>query len=339
MKLKGSDTEGTFDFVASGYADPQRYFSDAADDIHARLLKDGAVIIRGADQCRDPGVFEKAIGALGFQTRDYVGGSSPRSTIQGKVMEATRTPPAWSVILHQEMAYVKSPPEIIAFVCVEPAGKGGKSVIGDMRKLEHLVDQVTLKQLTDRGLKLRRTLPCETRINLKPGVKKSWQETFSTTREAEAEVLCRARGWDFEWSDKDLVLWQDCIAPMRKHPRKTTSIWCNQAHFWGAAAMIEWARIDGREQDASELINARRKSPELLEAMCFGDGEPLPEDLTLELFHTVRGLERDVDLGEGDLLLLDNLQFAHGRRAFSGNRKINVVIANWADGQSHLAQG
>ena len=339
MDVKGSETAGTFDFVVSGYADPQRYFSGAADDIRARLLSEGAVVIRAADQCRAPGVFETAIGALGFETRDYVGGSSPRSTIQGKVMEATRTPADWSVILHQEMAYVKSPPEIIAFVCVEPAGKGGESGIGDMRKLERLIDPVTLQQLTDRGLKLRRTLPDQARVNLKPGVKKSWQETFSTASVAEAEVLCRARGWDFEWSGEDLILWQDCISPLRQHPLKAASIWCNQAHFWGAAAMIEWARIDGREQDASELINAHRRSPQLLEAMCFGDGEPLAQDLTLELFHTVRGLERDVDLAQGDILLLDNVQYAHGRRAFSGNRKLNVIIADWAAGQSHAVQG
>jgi hypothetical protein len=339
MTVKGCDRERTFDFVTGAYADPGHYFSEAAHDIHAQLLSEGAVVIRGANPCRDPGVFEQAVGALGFQTRDYVGGSSPRSTIQGKVMEATRTPPDWSVILHQEMAYVKNPPEIIAFVCVEPAGKGGESVVGDMRKLEQMVDQSTLNQLTERGLKLRRTLPGEARVSLKPGVKKSWQEAFSTSSTAGAELLCRARGWDFEWSGDDLVLWQDCISPMRRHPRKAADIWCNQAHFWGAAAMIEWARIDGREQDASELVKAQRNSPQLLEAMCFGDGEPLPDDLTLELFHTVRSVERDIDLGEGDILLLDNFQYAHGRRAFSGNRTINVIIADWADDQSHISQG
>ncbi|WWL44467.1 hypothetical protein V5O39_28335 [Pseudomonas parakoreensis] len=42
-----------------------------------------------------------------------------------------------------------------------------------MRKLEQLIDRATLQQLTDRGLKLRRTLPGEARVNLKPGVKKA----------------------------------------------------------------------------------------------------------------------------------------------------------------------
>lgn len=111
--MKGCDRERTFDFVTGAYADPGHYFSEAAHDIHAQLLSEGAVVIRGANPCRDPGVFEQAVGALGFQTRDYVGGSSPRSTIQGKVMEATRTPPDWSVILHQEMAYVKIRPKLL----------------------------------------------------------------------------------------------------------------------------------------------------------------------------------------------------------------------------------
>lgn len=338
MKHCSTETERTFDFVLGAYSDPVRYFSEAAHDIHVQLLSEGAVVIRGANQCKEPSVFEQAVGVLGFQPRDYVGGSSPRSAILGKVMEATRTPHDWSVILHQEMAYVKNPPEIIAFVCVEPACKGGESMVGDMRKLEQLVDRATLNQLTDRGLKLRRTLPGEARVNLKPGVKKSWQEAFLTTSMTEVEVLCRSRGWDFEWSGDDLVLWQDCISPMRRHPRKALDIWCNQAHFWGAAAMIEWARIDGREEDASELAKAQHNNPELLEAMCFGDGEPLPGDLTLELFHTVRSVEQDIALGEGDILLLDNFQYAHGRRAFSGNRTINVIIADWADDQTHAAQ-
>ena len=169
--MKVCNTERAFDFVGGTTVDAGCYFSEVALDIHAQLLSEGAVVIRGAKRCRDPGEFEKAIGALGFQTRDYVGGSSPRSTIHGRVMEATRTPPDWSIILHQEMAYVKDPPEIIAFVCVEPATEGGESVVGDMRKLELLVDRSTLNQLTERGLKLRRTLPAETRVHLKPGLK------------------------------------------------------------------------------------------------------------------------------------------------------------------------
>ncbi|MBC2656558.1 TauD/TfdA family dioxygenase [Pseudomonas sp. MSSRFD41] len=339
MIWSDSGTQGIHGLAIGAASDAKRYLRDAAQEIHSRLLQDGALVIRGVEHCTDPGMFEQTMETLGFETRDYVGGSSPRSAIRGKVMEATRTPPDWSVILHQEMAYVKRPPEVIAFVCVAPAGKGGESVIGDMRKVLQRVDPTTLEHLTERGLKLRRTLPCEARVQLKPGVKKSWQETFATSSAAQVEALCRSRGWDFEWNGADLVLWQDCISPLRQHPLKAEDIWCNQAHFWGPAAMLEWARIDGREQDVRELLEARERSPELLEAMCYGDGEPLPDDLILELFHLVRSLERDIDLAQGDILLLDNLQFAHGRRAFSGNRQINVLIANWADGQSNAIQG
>lgn len=333
VMLKECNESGLSGFTVDGLSvtDTQNFFTQAAPDIREAVLNNGALLLRGVVQSAEPAVFEVIMNALGFRTRDYIGGSSPRSTIKGKVMEATRTPPAWSIILHQEMAYVKHPPEIIAFSCVKPATEGGESTIGDMRRITKLVEPSTLQLLTERGLRLRRTLPDENRVHLKPGIKKSWQEALSAKTKEEAEFACRSRGWEFEWWNDDLILWQDCISPVRQHPRKNELIWCNQAHFWGAAAMIEWARVDSRNEDEEELKEAAQNCPELLESMCFGDGEPLPEELTLNLFHLVKGLEQDVNLNTGDILLLDNLQFAHGRHAFSGNRDINVIIADWTE--------
>lgn len=307
----------------------QEAFKEASCEIREQLLRQGAIVLKGITPSRDARIFEGIMNSLNFDLRDYVGGSSPRSTVKGKVMEATRTPADWSIILHQEMAYVKKLPEVIAFVCVEPAENGGNSTIGDMRQINNLIKESSLNLLQKRGLKLRRTLPSEERVKLKPGVKKSWQETFSTSSRLEAELICKARGWEYEWNSKDLVLWQDTIDPMRKHPITGASIWCNQAHFWGATAMIEWAKLDNRKGDIQELTKAQKENSNLLEAMCFSDGEPLPDELSFELFHMVRDLESDVHLNPGDILLLDNFQFSHGRRAFSGNRKNNVIIANW----------
>ncbi|MBQ5265125.1 TfdA [Klebsiella pneumoniae] len=333
VMLRECKVSGLAGFVVNGLSvtDTQSFFSEAAPEIRDALLSNGALILRGVAHSTEPAVFETIMSALGFHSRDYIGGSSPRSTVKGKVMEATRTPPAWSIILHQEMAYVKHPPEIIAFSCVIPAAEGGQSTVGDMRRLRHLLPSETLQILTERGLRLRRTLPHEERVHLKPGIKKSWQEALSAETKEEAELACHTRHWEFEWWDDDLILWQDCISPVRQHPQKNELFWCNQAHFWGAAAMIEWARIDARREDETELTEAVRSCPELLESMCFGDGEPLPGELTLSLFHLVQELEQDVNLNTGDILLLDNLQFAHGRRAFAGKREINVLIADWGE--------
>lgn len=333
VMLKECSDNGLSGFTIDGLSvtDTQNFFTQAAPDIRTALLNKGALILRGVAHSTEPDVFEVIMNALGFHTRDYIGGSSPRSTIKGKVMEATRTPPAWSIILHQEMAYVKHPPEIIAFSCIKPATEGGESTIGDMRRVTQLIEPTTLKLLTERGLRLRRTLPDEKRVDMKPGIKKCWQEALSAKTKEEAELVCRTRNWKFEWCNDDLILWQDCISPMRQHPCKNELIWCNQAHFWGHAAMIEWARVDSRNEDIMELKEAAKNCPELLESMCFGDGVPLPEELTLSLFHLIKGLEQDVSLKTSDILLLDNLQFAHGRHAFAGSREINVIIADWTE--------
>jgi hypothetical protein len=172
MTVTGCNALGTFDFVVGAEADPAGYFSAAAQDIRAQLLSEGAVLIRGATPCRDPEVFERPSVRWVF-TRAITSAAALHARRSRARSWKRRTPPDWSVILHQEMAYVQHPPEIIAFVCVEPAERGGESVVGDMRKLEQLIDRATLQQLTDRGLKLRRTLPGEARVNLKPGVKKA----------------------------------------------------------------------------------------------------------------------------------------------------------------------
>ena len=310
--------------------DSTRYLNESSSEILKALLQNGAVLFKGLHKLHDPVEFENLIESIGLKTRGYVGGSSPRGVIKGKVMEATRTPEDWSIILHQEQAYIIDAPEVIAFYCETPAEGGlGESVLGDMRSLTDKVDPKIYAELKARGIRLRRPLPSSGRVELKPGVKKSWEEALAVPSKAEAEQVCRSRGWDFQWSGEDLVLWQDIIQPERAHPISQKAMWFNQVHFWGAAPMMEWALIDGRLDDWNELKRARDQNPELLEAMCFGDGEILPDDLSLELFETVRQQEMDFRLESGDLLLVDNVQFAHGRRAFSGLRKINVTLADW----------
>ena len=87
-------------------------FKDGRNEIRSALLNSGALLVRDLFPLRDPAMFQVAIESLGFGTRDYVGGTSPRSVVKGKVMEATRTPENWSIMLHQEQSYMRDIPEM-----------------------------------------------------------------------------------------------------------------------------------------------------------------------------------------------------------------------------------
>lgn len=62
--------------------------------------------------------------------------------------------------------------------------------------------------------------------------------------------------------------------------------------------------------------------------MTFADGSPIPDEYVLQVRD--RGLENavNVDWYEGDLLLIDNLLVGHGRRPFTGPRRILVAMSD-----------
>ena len=299
-------------------------------EIKKNLLEHGYIVLRNFTPCIEEQVFEATLNTIGLKLRDYIGGTSPRNVLKGKIMEATHTPENWSIILHQEMAYITDMPAVIAFCCQSPAfNNGGVSLIGDMRLATSLIPSVIKDEFRDRGLCLRRMLPSKEHLHLKPGIKKCWEETLNTSKRSEAEFICKNLGWNFEWNSKGLTLWQEILPPERTHSLTGESIWCNQAHFFNRATMIAWAERDGRINDVKAFKKARIDNSETLEAVCFGDGAPIPDYIALELFRIMAGIEQQVALSEGDIIVLDNLISSHGRTMFSGKRKLTVGLCDW----------
>jgi Taurine catabolism dioxygenase TauD, TfdA family len=300
--------------------------------IDALLYKHGGLLIRGFDQLRTAEDFEHAILQVTPILRDYVGGTSPRAVVQGKIMTATYVPPSWSIPLHQEMAYTRTPPDRITFFCERPARFGGHSTIGDMRIALDKIDPAIRQKFDRYGLQLRRTLPSHQTLHLKPGIQKPWQEVFGTDSPITVESIVAAKGWRAEWQNGDtLQLWQDLLPAIKPHPVTGQAIWCNQAHFFSPACMMFWAHEDRRITDYDAIAKARVSHPEMLDNIFLGNGEPVPDNDALHIYQVIRGLERPIQLRRGDLLMLDNLILAHGRTAFDGDRSILVALADNAN--------
>ncbi len=64
----------------------------------------------------------------------------------------------------------------------------------------------------------------------------------------------------------------------------------------------------------------------------FADGSPILDEHVAQIRD--RGLENsvDVDWREGDILLIDNVLTAHGRRPFTGPRRILVAMSGLSAG-------
>ncbi len=314
---------------AADLARARKLIDNNSSAILDHLHQHGALLVRGLTGVRTAADFSAVVSEVTPALRDYVGGTSPREQVHDKIMTATYTPPDWSIILHQEMAYTSAMPAYLSFFCENPADKGGFSTHGDMRAALDRIDPAVRDRLDRHGLRLGRTLLGPETVHLKPGVKKPWTEVFDTTERSDVDRIATERGWQTEWIGRDAVrLYQELVPAIRRHPVTGVSVWCNQAHFFNPACMMRWAEEDSRFVDHAEQARALAEHPELLDRMYLGSGEPVSDEDALHVYQVLRDLERSVRLEATDLLLVDNLLVAHGRTAFEGDRRILVALAD-----------
>jgi hypothetical protein len=131
---------------------------------------------------------------------------------------------------------------------------------------------------------------------------RSWQSTLrATTREA-AEQRLRSLGYSWEWlPDGSLRATTPVLPAVRKLANGRTSFF-NQL----IAAAQGWR--DSRN-DPSKSIT-------------FGDGAPLDRDAVEEATRLGEQLSFDIPWQTGDVALVDNYVAMHGRRSFSGTRRV-----------------
>lgn len=300
------------------------WLAERRQELDEVLLQCGGVLIRGFGALRDAAAFDQALSALGVRLMDYVGGTSPRKKVVGRILTATEVPGSYSIPLHQEMSYTDSAPARIAFFCEKPAAQGGATTVGDMRRITRALDpEVARRFAGSGGLQLRRNLPLPQYVDQRPGVPKPWTEVFNTTDPQEAQAQAVQRGWRAEWQpDESMTLWQEVRPATRRHPHTGDEVWFNQLHIFAPAAALAWARRDGRLDMAARLQRAMRESPHQLDCYVFADGSEISEEDALHIYDVLEREAVPLAWQPGDLLILDNILTAHGRLAFNGERRV-----------------
>lgn len=299
-----------------------------------RLDQYGAVLIRGFAALHCATDFNTVLAAAGASLLDYVGGTSPRRTVCGRVMTATEVPADYSIPIHQEMSYTANPPERIAFFCVTPADAGGETTLADMREVTRRIDSGVLQRFRQKGgVQLRRNLPLPEHAALRPGVPKPWTEVFNTTERSVAESAAAMRGWATQWlDDGSLQLWQEVLPATRVHPRTGDDLWFNQLHIFSPIAALRWARNDGRHVLAERMEVALRDAPDRVDEVLHGDGTPIAAEDVLHVAEVLDACALPHAWQTGDVLMLDNLLAGHGRRQYSGPRSILAALIGARDG-------
>ncbi|GIG88299.1 TauD/TfdA family dioxygenase [Plantactinospora endophytica] len=242
----------------------------------------------------------------------YVHGNSPRTKVGKNVYTSTEYPPEFTISMHNELSYAHQWPSRLMFFCHTAAETGGATpVVDGVRWLESLDPEV--RAAYTGGVRYTQNLHDGF------GLGKSWQDTFETSDRDEVEAFLSSTEANWEWKpDGGLRVTQDRPSTTR-HPVTGVEVWFNQSDQWHPAALG-----DETAKSLAEVL----PPDELPQSVTFADGSPIPDEYVIQVRD--RGLESavDVDWRQGDVLLIDNVLVGHGRRPFTGRRRVLVAMSD-----------
>jgi len=290
--------------------------SSIIDDLHTS----GAVLIRGAT-ISTPDEFRAVAAAISPELRNYVGGDSPRTDLGEQVYTSTEYPAHLEVFLHNELSYAGWSPDHVFFCCLVPAESGGETPIADGREIYRRLDAEVGDRFEARGVTYLQHL---WDADDEPGIGKSWQETFETTDRGAVEDYLGASSMEFEWTDLGLRTAASHPAVVA-HPVTGEWCWHNQADQWHRDLAGVKVSFGGTDDPRIDPSTAGVES--LGNHVTFGDGTEIAVDDLLHVRLVSQSCEVLFSWRVGDVLVVDNVMAMHGRKPFTGQRRVLVAMA------------
>jgi alpha-ketoglutarate-dependent taurine dioxygenase len=278
------------------------YLAIHRNHVMHRLTEHGAVMFRGFGPASVES-FGAFIQALGIEPLDYVYRSTPR-TRQGKgFYTATEYPAEREIPMHNENSYQRTWPRKLAFCCVKPAAVGGATPLADMLEVQRRLDPAIIEKFQQLGVRYDRVF--HEYIDL------PWQEVFQTEQHAEVEKFCALNEIQFEWLEDDVLRTSQINPGVVLHPLRQENFLFNQAHLFHPSAL--------GEETLAALLDAF--GPDLLpRSAYYGNGEAIEPETLDQIRTAFDAAAIDIHWQAGDIVLLDNIQVAHGRRTYQGER-------------------
>ncbi len=276
---------------------------------HRRLLctqarLHGAILFRGFP-LTGPEDFDRFIAAFDLPNFPYEESLSNAVRVirTPRVFTANEAPATVRILLHHEMAQTPLYPSKLFFFCEQPAESGGAT---PLCRSDVLWDRFRAecpgfaRNCETKGLKYSNVMPSQS--DPSSGMGRSWQSTLRASTPQEAEERLQRLGYSWTWlADGCLRATTPVLPAVRKLPDGRTSFF-NQ--------LI--AAFQGWKDERNEPSNA----------ITFGDGTPLDPDAVSGAARLGEELSFDVRWRRADVVLVDNYVTMHGRRGFTGTRKV-----------------
>ena len=276
---------------------------------HRRKLIDqasahGAVLFRGFGLATAED-FDRFIAAFEFENFPYNQSLSNAVRVNRteRVFTANEAPPNVTIFLHHEMAQTPVYPSRLFFFCEQAATTGGATPVCRSDVLwERLAAQRPdfAHDCQTKGLKYNNVMPDEN--DAASGMGRSWRSTLRADDRPAAERRLKELGYSWKWLDDGSLRATTPVLPAVRRLSNGHTSFFNQL----IAAASGWK--DSRN-DPSKAIT-------------FGDESPLDREAVALAVKLGEELSFDVPWQSGDVILVDNHVVMHGRRSFTGTRKV-----------------
>ncbi|GAA4271392.1 TauD/TfdA family dioxygenase [Aquimarina gracilis] len=282
--------------------------------IKSMLVDNGAILFKSYN-IDNAEKLEACVNAFSGNSMDYIDGNSPRTKLHGKVYTSTEHPPEEFISLHNELSYGSQWPNYLFFCCVVPALKGGSTAVADSRAILSDLSENTRMAFKEKGVEYIRNLHGGF------GAGPSWQDTFETDSEKDVENYCKLNDIQFEWKENNALRLIQKRKAIIEHPNSKEEVWFNQAdqfHPSTNSPEVYEALMEIYEGDPKSMP----------QYATFGDGNEIPLDMLEEIRSVSEKNMIVFEWEKGDLMLVDNINTAHGRTPFEGPRKILVSMSS-----------
>jgi hypothetical protein len=274
------------------------------DELLAQSAAHGAVLFRGFPLATAED-FDRFVAAFDLPNFPYDESLSNAVRVNRtpRVFTANEAPASVTIFLHHEMAQTPVYPSRLFFFCEQAAESGGATPLCRSDVLwQQIVEHCPrfAHDCEEKGLRYSNVMPPA--ADTSSGMGRSWQATLRADTPAAAEVRLRGLGYSWEW------LPDGCL---RASTPRLPAV---------------RALGDGRKSFFNQLIAAyhgwRDTRNDPAKAITHGDGTPLDAAAVAKVAEIAESLIFDVPWQTGDVALVDNFVTMHGRRPFTGTRKV-----------------
>jgi hypothetical protein len=156
-----------------------------------------------------------------------------------------------------------------------------------------------------------------------PGIDLSWKNVFQTSDPEEVAKTCAANGIRFDWigPEPNLLRTSQTCQGVARHPVTGERVFFNQAHLFHATSM---------GQDIARELRNVFGADRLPRHARYGDGSEIPDDVIARIHAAFKAHAFAFPWQAGDVLWVDNMQVAHGRRPYKGERRVLAALMDAA---------